>query len=280
MLEGFAGRFPHRFFNMGVAEQNMVAVATGLADAGFIPFVYSITPFASLRPYEFIRNGPIHHRLPVRIVGVGGGFEYGPAGPSHYALEDIGVLRVQPSLALIAPADHQQARTALLSTWDLQGPVYYRIGKDDETLVPGLEGNFELGRVQLVRHGQDMLLLTTGSIATEVAGAAELLHQIGLECTVAVVASLSPAPTADLSELLKRFRVAMTIEEHYLEGGVGSMVSAIIAEQGLACRLVRQGVKTAPGGASGSQQYLRALHGLSREALVEAAVLAAESITK
>ena len=89
-LEPFADRFPDRFFNVGVAEQNMVGVATGLAEAGYVPFAYSIATFASMRAYEFIRNGPVLHELPVRIVGMGGGFDYGPNGPTHYALEDIG----------------------------------------------------------------------------------------------------------------------------------------------------------------------------------------------
>src|SRR2546421_8509146 len=120
-LEPFSERFPDRFFNVGVAEQNMVGLATGLAEAGFIPFVYSIVTFASLRPYEFIRNGPILHRLPVRIVGVGGGFEYGPQGLSHHGLEDVGVMRVQPGMTVVAPADHRQMATALRATWDLPG---------------------------------------------------------------------------------------------------------------------------------------------------------------
>src|SRR3954470_19977760 len=92
VIEPFAERHPDRFFNVGVAEQNMVGVATGLAEAGFLPFVYSIITFATLRPFEFIRNGPILQKLPVRVVGIGGGFEYGNAGPTHYGLEDIGVM--------------------------------------------------------------------------------------------------------------------------------------------------------------------------------------------
>jgi len=92
-LEPFRERFPDRFFNMGVAEQNMIGVATGLADAGYTPFCYSIVPFAVLRPFEFIRNGPVLHGLPVRIIGIGGGFEYGTAGPTHFGLEDIAELK-------------------------------------------------------------------------------------------------------------------------------------------------------------------------------------------
>src|SRR3989440_5762915 len=119
VIEPFADRYPERFFNAGVSEQNMVGLATGLAEAGFIPFVYSIATFATLRPYEFIRNGPIQHQLPVRIVGVGGGLEYGSNGLSHYGLEDVAVMRAQPSLTIIAPSDHQQARAAVLASWDL-----------------------------------------------------------------------------------------------------------------------------------------------------------------
>ena len=105
VLEPFAERLPERFFNAGVAEQNLLGVATGLAEAGFLPFVYSIVPFAVLRAYEFIRNGPVHQRLPVRIVGVGGGVEYGTNGPSHYGLEDLAVMRLQLQL----PAPRQPA---------------------------------------------------------------------------------------------------------------------------------------------------------------------------
>ncbi|HEY4939313.1 MAG TPA: 1-deoxy-D-xylulose-5-phosphate synthase, partial [Actinomycetota bacterium] len=96
VVEPFADRHPDRFFNAGVAEQNMVGLATGLAESGFIPFVYSIATFAALRPYEFVRNGPVLHNLPVRIVGTGGAFDYGTAGPTHHALEDVGIMRMQP----------------------------------------------------------------------------------------------------------------------------------------------------------------------------------------
>ena len=143
VLEPFSKKFPDRFFNVGVAEQNMVGLSTGLSEAGFIPFLYSIVTFASLRPYEFIRNGPILHQLPVRIVAIGGGFEYGHAGPTHHGLEDVGVMRIQPGITVIAPADAEQTRNALLETWDLPGPVYYRLGKNDKTTVPGLAGQFE-----------------------------------------------------------------------------------------------------------------------------------------
>jgi transketolase len=276
-LEPFAEKFPDRFFNMGVAEQNMVGVATGLAEAGFLPFLYSIATFASLRPYEFIRNGPIHHRLPVRIIGVGGGFEYGHAGATHYGLEDVGVMRTQPGITLIAPADYRQMRAALLATWDAPGPVYYRIGKDDTTMVPGLDGRFELGRAQVIREGEDLLMLTMGSISSEVANAASVLAQQGINCTVLVIASLNPAPVDDLAEALSRFPVALTVEAHYVNGGTGSLASEVVAELGLNCRVVRCGVRATPGSMTGSTAYLHRKHGLSSDALVETALSALQA---
>ena len=272
VLEPFAEKFPERFFNVGVAEQNMVGVATGLAEAGFMPFLYSIVTFASLRPYEFIRNGPILHQLPVRIVGVGGGLEYGPAGPTHHGMEDIGVMRIQPGISVIAPADHRQTRSALLATWDVPGPVYYRIGKNDKATVPGLDGRFELGRAQVTRQGGDLLIVATGGVAGEAAAAAEALAGRGVECTVAVVASLSPAPVEDLVGLLSRFPAALTVEAHYAVGGVGSLVSEVVAEHGINCRVVRCGIKQTPDGVTGSEDFLHRRYGLSRDALAETAL--------
>jgi len=271
-LEPFIDKHPRRFFNVGVAEQNMVGLATGLAEAGFIPFIYSITPFATLRPYEFIRNGPIQHQFPVRIVGVGGGFEYGQNGLSHYGLEDVAVMRAQPGIAVIAPADHEQARSAILATWDWPGPVYYRLGKDDRKVVPGLHGRFNMGHVQRIGEGADLLLIVMGNIAAEAVAATEALAARGVACTVAVVASLNPAPVDDLAAILARFPLALSVEAHYLNGGVGSLVAEVIAERRLDCRLVRCGVKSMPGGVSGSRHFLQHESGISSEALVHTAL--------
>jgi len=271
-LEPFADNFPKRFYNVGVAEQNMVGLATGLAEAGFIPFVYSIVPFAALRPYEFIRNGPVQHQLPVRIVGMGGGFEYGTNGLSHYGLEDVGVMRIQPGMTVIAPADHQQASAAIRASWNLPGPVYYRLGKDDKTSVPGLDGRFELGKVQRIGDGPDLLLIAMGSVAVDAELAVRALAAHGIACTLLIVASVSPAPVEDLTRILSQFPTVLTVEAHYRVGGVGSLVAEVIAERALRCRLVRCGVAATPDGISGSQRYLHQKHGISCEALCDMAL--------
>jgi transketolase len=276
-LEPFSERFPRRFFNVGVAEQNMVGLATGLAECGFLPFVYSISTFASLRAYEFIRNGPVAHRLKVRIVGVGGGFDYGSAGPTHHGLEDVGVLRLQPGLTVVAPADSEQTRSILRDTWDRPGPFYYRLSKDDRLSVPGLAGRFSLGRAEILREGPDVLLLVAGSLATEALAASDALSEMCIGATLAVVSTLSPAPVDDLRGRLEAFRDIVTIEDHYASGGLGTLVAEILAESGSRSRLVRLGVKEGPDGLSGSQSYFLRRHGLSREGIVAAAKSAVES---
>lgn len=271
-LEPFAERNPKQFLNVGVAEQNMVGVACGLADAGFLPFIYSIATFASMRGYEFIRNGAVLPELPIRIVGVGGGFEYGPAGPTHHAIEDVGLMRMHPHLTVIAPADHQQTRSALLATWDCPGPVYYRLGKDDKSTVPGLDGRFERGRVTLIRNGSDLLFLSMGAVSVEAQAAVQTLATKGLDCTLGIVASINPPPVEDLIELLSRFPVAITVEAHYASGGIGSLVSEVIADNAISCRVVRCGVSEPISGLSGSQAYLHRVHGLDRDSLVATAL--------
>jgi transketolase len=269
VLEKFAAAYPDRFFNVGVAEANMIGLATGLAEAGYIPFVYSIATFATLRPYEQLRNGPIAHQLPVRLVGIGGGFEYGHNGLTHLALEDLALMRVQPGLATIVPADPAQTTAALGATYDLPGPIYYRIGKNDTLHLPELGGRFRLGRIETLGEEGEVMLLAAGAIAVEAAAAACLLRQAGIPAGVAVVSTLRPEPSEDLQDLLSRCSLAVTVEAHYISGGLGSLVAEVIAGRGLRCRLLRCGVEAMPAGRSGSEQYMNHLHGLSCAALVQ-----------
>jgi transketolase len=266
VLEPLADHLGERFVNVGVAEQNMVGLAAGLAEAGMVPFVYSIATFASMRPYELIRNGALLHSLPVRIVGVGAGFDYGHNGVTHFALEDVAIMRAQPSMTVIAPADPAQAVTAARASAAIDGPVYFRIGKAGAAVVE-LDGRFELGRLGLVGEGRDVAIVALGSIAGEAVAARGLLEELGIDATVAVVASVQPAPVEDLVELLREVPLAVTVEAHYRNGGVGSLVAEVTAEHGLACRLRRTAVEEMPRGLTGTAAFLNDAHRLSGPAL-------------
>jgi transketolase len=191
VVEAFAREFPSRFLNVGVAEQNMAGIATGLAMVGYRPFIYSIANFATLRCYEQIRNGPVLHRLPVCVVGIGGGYAYGPAGPTHHAVEDLGALRAMPGMRVVAPADPAQTQTVLSATLCQEDPVYLRVGKGGNSTVPGLEGRFQWNAPTIIRRsGDEVLLLATGAMAVEACAAADLLKTHGIAASVGVMAHL------------------------------------------------------------------------------------------
>jgi transketolase len=268
VLEPFVERFPDRFFNAGVAEQNMVGMATGLAEAGLVPFTYSIATFAALRPYEFVRNGPALHQLPVRVVGVGGGLDYGHNGVSHYALEDVGIMRMQPGVTVVVPADPAQARSALAETAELLRPVYFRIGKEVRP-IPGLDDRFELGRAATIGSGRDVALIALGPAARSAVEAGDRLAAEGIDARVVVVSSFNPSPVDDLAELIADVPLAVTVESHYVTGALGSLVAEIIAERGLDARLARCGVTAMPRGVTGTPDWLNDLHGLSGERVAD-----------
>jgi len=178
---------------------------------------------------------------------------------------------VQPGLTVLAPADFQQARAALLETWNISGPVYYRLGKDDRTTVRGLEGRFRLGQVEIVREGRDLLLVAMGSIAREVVEAADQLSEQGIDAMVVLVASINPLSVEGLSVLLERFPLTLTIEAHYINGGVGSIVSEVMAAKGIGGRVVRLGVNRLADGISGSEPAMLQMHGLDSVSIAQQA---------
>ena len=267
VLDDFAKTHPQRFFNVGVAEANMVGMATGLAEAGYIPFLYSIATFASLRPFEQWRNGPSLHHLPVRLIGIGGGFEYGPNGLTHAALEDVGVMRLLPNVQIIVPADEHQARGALRATYSASHPIYYRISKNENSESLDLNANFDTDTIDLIRRGEDALIIAAGPIAREALKAADMLAERGVEISVAVLASLQPAPLLSLLSLLSKFPLVTTVESHRSSGGLGSLVAECIADNGVACRLMRCAVEGAVEGVSGSESYMNTLFGLDAESI-------------
>jgi transketolase len=267
-LEPFSERFPDRFFNAGVAEQNMVGMATGLAEAGLTPYVYSISTFASMRAYEFIRNGPVLHGLPVRVVGIGEGTDYSHNGITHYALEDVALMRAQPGLTLVNPASSGQVAPLMRAVQAVTGPVYIRLSKMSYD-VPGLPDAFELGRAHVIGCGDDVTIVALGAMAAHAVTCADLLAEHGVEASVVVVSSVNPAPVDDLVEALARTKLAISVEAHYVTGGVGSLAAEVIAENGLPCRLIRAGVTAPPVGMTGSLGYMHDQLGISPQRLAD-----------
>lgn len=290
VLEPFVERFPQRFLNVGVAEQNMLGIATGLAQQGFTPFCYSIATFSAMRCYEQFRNGPALHDLPVRLVGTGGGFAYGHAGPTHHAIEDLAIARTLPGVTVVAPADGAQTRSFIERSAALAGPAYLRIDKAELPDIDALGGRFEFDTPIPVRPGRDLLVLATGAMVHEAIEAAD--HLCGTDipnghdgserqsagklaasstAAVAAMAHLPFRPTSQLSEMLKEFAEVVTLEEASLAGGLGSLVAETIVEFELSCRLLRLGVNEPLSRHHGSRSYLLNKHRLNAVAVASQA---------
>lgn len=267
-LEPFAEAFPDRFFNAGAAEQNMVGMATGLAQAGLTPYVYSIATFASMRPYEFIRNGAVVHGLPIRIVGTGPGLDYDHNGITHYALEDVALMRAQPGLAVVAPGSSDQIGAVVKAVQQLPGPAYLRVSKRT-IMIPELADQFTFGRANQLIHGHDVALIAMGGMSELALGTADLLAGSGVSASVTVVASVSPPPVDDLVALLASHSLVLTIEAHYITGGLGSLVAEIIADHRIDCQLIRAGVRELPLGIVGSYGYMYEKIGLTAASLAQ-----------
>jgi transketolase len=259
VLERFALRFPDRYVNVGVAEQNMTGIAAGLACSGKIVFTYSIANFPTLRCLEQIRNDVCYHQANVKVVAVGGGFAYGSLGYSHHGLEDLGIMRTLPHMTVIAPGDPAETQLATKAVVQWPGPCYLRIGKAGEPKVHEKEPRFELGKAITVRQGGDVTLISTGAILKETLASAEQLARERIDARVLSMHTLKPLDRDAIQRAARETAAIVTVEEHSVIGGLGSAVAEVLAEMGAPrLRFRRFGIPDSASREVGSQQYLRA----------------------
>lgn len=273
VFEQFQSKLPRQYLNVGVAEQNMVAVASGLALEGYICFVYSIGNFPTLRCLEQIRNDAAYHAANVKIVSIGGGFSYGALGMSHHATEDIAIMSAIPELTSFTPGTIQDVVHSVDALIAMEGTGYLRLDKTAGRESPDAEP-FEVGRWRVMRPGGDVTLVAVGGVLDEAQKAAATLQESGV--SAAVVSATQPAPI-DAEEIMRTLGAApivVSVEEHVIRGGIGGIVAEAMAESGFSARLIRRGVGTSFVSTVGSQAYLRRDAGLNATALVDT-VLAA-----
>ncbi|HEX2349768.1 MAG TPA: transketolase C-terminal domain-containing protein, partial [Ktedonobacterales bacterium] len=214
VLERFSERHPNRYVNVGVAEQNMVGVAAGLALSGKIVFTYSIANFPVMRCLEQLRTDVCYHNLSVKTVAVGGGLAYGTNGYTHHGVEDIGVMRAFPNMTVVAPGDPVEARLATAALVAQDGPAYLRLGKGGEPTVHQTPPDFRLGRALPLREGDDVAILATGAILAEAVKAADLLAQQGIHATLLSMPTIQPLDTEAILATAARAPLLVTVEEH------------------------------------------------------------------
>lgn len=268
VLEPFVQQFPQRYLNVGVAEQNLIGVAAGLAVEGWLPVAYSIATFAAFRAYEFTRNDVCFQNLNVKIVGVGAGLSYPQFAATHQAVDDIAALRAMPNLVILNPGDPREAALATAAMLAHVGPVYLRLGKRGEPAVHQRDFPFAIGRGVVVRDGRDVTVLATGPILAVASAAAKLLGQRGLSVRLISLPTVVPLDVALIRRAAQETRALCTVEEAFITGGVGSAVAELLAEGNLPRVPFRRfGLPAAFPAVIGSQDYLRDHFGLSAPAL-------------
>ncbi len=273
----FAEAFPDRFVQVGITEQNMASVASGMAAMGKVPFIASYAMFSPGRNWEQIRTTVAYNESNVKIIGAHAGVSVGPDGATHQAIEDIALMRVIPNMIVIAPADVHEARKATLAAAKYEGPVYIRIGRSNTPVVTTPESPFEIGKgVVMFEKNNDLPtsigIVVTGSLLYNAIKAAQALEEKGIGATVLHLATIKPLDTEALLKLAKSHTALVTVEEHQRAGGLGGAVAEYLSE---ACpiKIMRVGVDD-QFGQSGEPEELIEYYKMGVEGILEAATKA------
>jgi transketolase len=239
----FAARHPARFFNVGVAEQNMVSIAAGMAAAGLMPFAATFAAYMALLACEQIRTDCAYPGMPVRILAHHSGMSLGFYGTSHHSLEDIGIMRTIAGLTVLCAADANQLRAILRASLSHPGPMYIRLGRGrDPEVYPEPPADFQIGKAVRLTEGTDLALITTGSQVHACLAAAEDLAAAGIAARVIDMHTISPLDKAEVLAAASETAAVLTVEEHNVTGGLGSAVAETLADAGVATKLLRHGV--------------------------------------
>ena len=223
--DAFKKKFPQRFFEVGVAEQNMAGIAAGLALSGKVPFITSYAVFSPGRNWDQLRVSVCYSGANVKIMGAHAGISVGPDGTTHQALEDIAITRVLPGMTVLVPCDMEETRKAVLTAAIHKGPVYIRFGREKVPVITVPETPFEIGKAQLFREGTDVAIIACGSMVYHSLIAAEQLKSKGISVAVVNAVSVKPLDEETITAIAKQCGVVVTAEEHQITGGLGGVVA-------------------------------------------------------
>ena len=239
----FQKEFPERFFNVGIAEQNMFGIGAGLAKAGCVPFVSTFSVFASLRCADQLHTDICYQNVNAKIIATHAGTSFGQAGSTHHAIVDLAVVRAMPNLTVICPADGVETANAVKAAYALNGPVYIRINRGfDRVLYADADYGFEIGKAVELHGGTDITVIATGSCAFQALQAANFLESAdGLKVRVLNIHTIKPIDRDAILSAIRDTRRIITVEDHSVVGGLGSAVAEVLADSGMACGFKRLG---------------------------------------
>ena len=277
VFDEFSKNYPNQYLNVGVAEQNMTGIATGLALEGRKVFTYSIANFATLRCLEQIRNDAAYHEVNLTIVASGGGFTYGALGMSHHATEDISIMRSIPNIEVVSPCTAWETYHATDALSKSKRVSYLRIEKGGLQSPPNKNTHFKLGKAIEMKNGDDISIISTGGIIVDCLKAADLLKKKGVNAQVISMHTIKPLDESLIKECATKKKKIITVEEHNKIGGLGSAVSEVIAQNNIDCDLKIIALEDTFSSVVGSQEFLRKFYKLDSETIFSEALKLIES---
>jgi len=252
----FAQKFPDRFIDVGVAEQSLAGTASGLAAAGKTAVIAAYAVFSPGRNWDQIRVSVCYNNVDVKIIGSHTGLTVGPDGATHQALEDIAITRVLKNLKVIVPADFLEARKAMLAAIRERGPFYIRVTRDKAPVFTTQETRFEIGKMNVLKDGKDIAIIGCGTVVYDCLKAAVELEEQGVDAAVVNCHTIKPLDSGTLVDIAKKTGLVLTVEEHQIDGGLGSAVAQCLAGAH-PCRVVRHGIKDMFGESGDSKDLLK-----------------------
>ncbi len=269
VYDKFRRDFPSQFINFGISEANMVSVAAGMASCGKIPFVYTISCFIAYRAFEQVRNDVCLQKMNVKLVGIGVGFVYSNLGPTHHATEDISLMRSLPNMTIFSPADRMESYKITIAAAEIDGPVYIRLATGGSPDVYDSDYNFSPGRAVILQDGDELTIITTGSITYEVKKAVCKMSDLGISVRLVNMHTLKPIDKDIILESAEKTRAILTVEEHTIFGGLGCAVAEVLAEANLSSvRFKRMGLDNHFPVGYGNYQDIKEMNGLSKEDII------------
>lgn len=267
-LDKFIKNYPERYLNVGIAEENAVGMAAGIADAGKIPFVTTFSNFATMRANEFVRHFMSYMECNVKLVGLGSGFAMELFGTTHYGLEDIAVLRSMPNITILSPSDCMEVAKCVEASVDIKGPVYLRLsGKMNNPMVHRKDYEFEVGKSIVELDGDSCVVFATGSMVNIAIKAAKELEKESISVKVINVHTIKPIDDKSILEN-RDMPLIVSIEEHSRIGGLGTSISEVLADNGYAGKFIRLGTSDCYKKA-GTYEYMLEQHGLTLSNLID-----------
>lgn len=260
VLEPFFEEFPERSINCGIAEQNAVSIASGLALAGKKPYVYTIIPFLVERAFEQVRLDVAYMNVNVKLVGIGAGFTYGTAGATHHAIEDISLMRSLPNMTVCCPGDNNEAEQIIRQSIQNDKPMYIRIGRHNRGIFDNHK--IEIGKASVIKEGKDIAVIATSNMLPDAAGYCKKLEEEGRNPYFISMHTIKPIDKSLIEDLVNNGIEIHTLEEHSIIGGLGSAVAEVIAESGKGVKFKRIGIPDSFSHYVGSQKYIKQQFGL------------------